>query len=149
LLLLKTNDDWTTQDVKSTGKSLNTRLDALKKQFEVGSRRSVAQTFLSSLLNEAALSKEHLLETIETIDSELSELESTVAGLSTLEDTAIPEGTGSLNESPEIAFRKRAWISILLLQIMGPYGYAAQPSHWNWSVESHTSWFHPTPPVCR
>jgi len=110
--LLQSSDDWTIQDLKSITQSLNTRLDALKTQFQAGGETSWAQRILPYLLEKDDPCKEDLLLTIKTIDSELSELENTVASLSTSEDTAIPEATRSLNQSLENAPRKRAWVSI-------------------------------------
>jgi chromosome segregation ATPase len=113
--LLQSIDDWAVADLKSIAKSLKTRLDALKTQFQVGGQPStaqdLAQDLLPFLLNEDDPSKEDLLRTIETIDSELTEVESAVPSLST-SDTVIPEATRALDESPENASRKRARVSI-------------------------------------
>jgi uncharacterized FlaG/YvyC family protein len=89
LKLLDTNCDWIILDLTYIAKSLNTCLDSLRTLFHVDSRRSMAQKFLSYLLKEAAPSKEDLLQIIKTIDSELSKVETMVAGLSTLEDWKI------------------------------------------------------------
>jgi hypothetical protein len=110
--LLHTGDDWTVQDLKSIAQSLNTRLDALKTEFQAGSQPSMAQRLIHYLLKETSPPKEDLLRTIETINSELSEVENTVAGLSTSEASVIPEATSSFDESPANVPRKRVRVSI-------------------------------------
>jgi ankyrin repeat protein len=110
--LLEAGDDWAIQDLKSTLESLNVRLDAMKTQFQPGSQPSMTQILVPYLLNEANPSKAILLRTIEAINSELSEEESKLAGVSTVEDASIPEATRSSDANPENAPRKRARVSI-------------------------------------
>jgi hypothetical protein len=72
----------------------------------------MVQMLLPYLIEKADPSKEDLLRTIETINSELTKVESTVASLSTSDAIVIPEATRALDESPENAPRKRARVSI-------------------------------------
>jgi hypothetical protein len=111
--LLQTSDDWAVADLKYIAKSLNTRLDALKTQFQAGGPPSTAlQLAQRFLIEKADPSKEALLLIIKTIDSELSKVENTVASLSTSHATVIPEAITSLDDNPENASRKRARVSI-------------------------------------
>jgi hypothetical protein len=109
---VQNGDDWAIQDLKSILQSLNARLEAMKSQFQPGSQPSMTQFFLPYLLNEANPSKEHLLRTIEAINSELSEVESKLARVSTADETSISTATISLGVSPENVSRKRARVSI-------------------------------------
>ncbi len=110
--LLQSSDDWAVADLKSIAQSLNTRLDALKTQFQAGVEPSSAEDLLPFLLNQADPSKLKLLRTIKNMDSELTKVESTVASLFASDATVIPEATTSLNESPDNAPRKRARVSV-------------------------------------
>jgi hypothetical protein len=83
-------------------------LDALKTEFQAGSQPSIAQKLFLRLLEETNPPKEDLLQTTKALESELSEVESTVAILFAFEDTVIPAATRSFDESPENVPRKRA-----------------------------------------
>jgi ankyrin repeat protein len=109
---LKNGDEWAIEDLKSILQSLNALLDAMKTELQPGSQPSMAQRLIPYLLNGANPSEVDLFGTIEAINSELSEMESKLARVSTTNDASISTATISLGASPENVSRKRARVSI-------------------------------------